>query len=156
MKLYLLFLSVLLISCGSNSSKAGMKNKEEVKIIDGFTYEADALEDSALFKECHVIPLETNNDSFIRKISRIYKTGDDIFILDASLNKLAVFDNHGNYQYKIESIGNGPREYISLMDFCLDTEKKEILLLCDRPYKSASLLDKVKEDDNPILLFYQF
>lgn len=51
MKQYVLFLSVLLISYGSNSSKAGMNNKEEVKVIDGFTNETDALEDSALFKE---------------------------------------------------------------------------------------------------------
>jgi len=67
MKLYVLFLSVLLII--------------------------------AVFKECHVIPLETNNDSFIRKIIRIYKTNDEIFILDKTLNKLSIFNIHGNYRH---------------------------------------------------------
>lgn len=153
MKLYLLLFLLLFLGCNSNSNTAGQKDKKKSEIIEGFRFTTHALEDSALFKEGYIIPLETNDDSFIRKISRIYKTNDEIFILDKTLNKLLVFDIHGNYRHKIENIGNGPHEYISLMDFCLDTEKEEILLLCDRPYKimrfkyDGQFVDEIKNTD---------
>lgn len=153
MKLYLLLFLLLFPSCTSYSNKAGQKNKKKSEIIEGFRFAPHALEDLAIFKKGYIIPLETNNDSFIRKISRIYKTNEEIFILDKTLNKLLVFDIHGNYRCKIENIGNGPREYISLMDFCLDTEKEEILLLCDRPYKimrykyDGQFVDEIKNTD---------
>lgn len=152
MKLYLLLFSLLSLGYTSNSTKTGKENKKS-EIIEGFRFATHALEDFILFKEGHIIPLETNDDSFIRKISRIYKTNDEIFILDKTLNKLSVFDIHGNYQHKIENIGHGPHEYISLMDFCLDTERKEVLLLCDRPYKimrfkyDGQFVDEIKNTD---------
>lgn len=153
MKLYLLLFSLLFLGCTPNSNKVGKENEKGGENIDKFRFTNHALEDSTLFKECHIVPLETNDDSFIQKISRIYKTNDDIFILDKSLNKLSVFDVHGNYRHKIENIGNGPHEYVSVMDFCLDTEKKEILLLCDRPYKimrfkyDGQFVEEIKQTD---------
>ncbi len=151
MKQYLLFL-LLLIGC-TNSNKAGLENEEGVKNIDGFKFAAHALDDTTLFKEFHIVPLETNNDSYIRKISRIYRTNDDIYILDQELDKLIIFDTNGNYRRKIENIGYGPHEYLSLMDFCLDTEKEEIILMCDRPYKimrfkyDGQYVDEIKNTD---------
>lgn len=135
MKLYLLLFSLLLLGCTSKSDKNGQKSKIESNLISEFKLSTSTLVDSSLFKRCDIIRLETNDDSFLREISRIYKTNENIFILDKTLNKLSVFDIHGNYQHKIENIGNGPHEYISLMDFCLDENNKEIILLCDRPYK---------------------
>lgn len=153
MRLYLLLFLLLFLGCTSNSNKVGLENEKGAKNIDGFRFVTHALDDSTLFKECHIVPLETNDDSFIREISRIYKTNDNIFILDKSLNKLSVFDIHGNYQRKIENIGSGPHEYMSLMDFCLDTQKEEFLLLCDRPYKimrfkyDGQFVDEIKHKD---------
>lgn len=138
--------------CTSNSNKGEPENGKRTENIDGFTFVDYALNDSTIFNECHVVPLETNDNSIFREISRIYKTNDCIFILDKSLDKICIFDTQGNYQYKIENIGNGPREYLSLMDFCLDIEKEEILLLCDRPYKimrfkyNGQFLNEIKID----------
>ncbi|WP_298652595.1 6-bladed beta-propeller [uncultured Proteiniphilum sp.] len=135
MRLYSLLFLLLFLGCTLNSNKVEPENGKGAENIDGFTFVDYTLNDSILFNECHVVALETNDGSFIREISRIYKTNDYIFILDKSLDKICIFDTQGNYLYKIEDIGNGPREYLSLMDFCLDAEKEEILLLCDRPYK---------------------
>ncbi len=135
MRLFFLIFLLLFLGCTSKSSKIESENGNGSKYIGGFTTVNHALNDSTLFNECHVVALETNDSSFIREISRIYKTKDYIFILDKSLDKICIFDVQGKYRNKIENIGNGPHEYLSLMDFCLDTEKEEILLLCDKPYK---------------------
>ena len=135
MRLFFLIFLLLFLGCTSKSSKIESENGNEPEYIGGFTIVNHALNDSIIFSECHITLLETNDDSFIREISRIYKTNDHVFILDKSLGKLCIFDNRGKYCDKIENIGQGPHEYVSLMDFCLDPKKNEILLLCDKPYK---------------------
>ncbi|WP_416349531.1 6-bladed beta-propeller [Proteiniphilum sp.] len=78
------------------------------------------MDDSRIFKECLIVSLRTNDNSLIRTIDRIYKSQDQIFILDRSSDKIFIFDTYGKYQNNIHKIGQGPREYISLMDFYLD------------------------------------
>jgi hypothetical protein len=91
--------------------------------------------DSTYFKACQLIPLETNDNSLLHRITRICSHDGKLFVFDERLSKVVVFDMQGRYLTHIHRIGQGPEEYISLSDICLDTTRKQILLLCDRPYK---------------------
>jgi hypothetical protein len=95
----------------------------------------NSLTDTVYFKSSRILPLETNDNSLLKKINRICNQDDKFFVLDKYLNKIVVFDTDGKYINHIQRIGNGPAEYESIMDFCLDPVRKRILLLCDRPYK---------------------
>ena len=151
----LLFLTILLFffGCTSKSNKVEPGAINESINIDKFIITNHALDDSTIFKQCHTVFLETNDNSLIREINRIYKTEDYIFIFDKLLKKICVFDDQGKYQTKIHNIGQGPQEYISLMDFCLDTEKEQIVLLCDKPNKimrftySGEFVSEIKHSD---------
>lgn len=132
---FIIFIILLFVGCTTKSGKIESETTDKPIYIDEFTIANHPLEDSTIFKESDIILLETNDDSFIRDIDRIYRTNNNIFILDRGAKKVCIFDDQGNYQNKIQNIGQGPNEYISLMDFCIDTEKEEIVLLCDSPYK---------------------
>lgn len=139
--------------CNSKSNKVESEIINESISIDEFIMTKDVLLDSTIFKKSYTVFLETNDKSLIRKINRIYKTKDNIFIFDKSSNKICVFDVQGKYHNKIENIGQGPQEYISVMDFCIDTEKEQIILLCDIPYKimkftySGQFVNEIEQTD---------
>ncbi len=91
--------------------------------------------DSSIFRKSHFVALETNENSIIRKINRICCDENHFFVLDKSLNKIISFDKSGKFLNCIQKTGQGQGEYISLMDFCVDTVRNQILALCDKPYK---------------------
>lgn len=93
------------------------------------------MQGSEFFKSCRVLPLETNENSIFRMISKICCDDGKLFVFDRSLNKIIIFDMNGKYLTHILHIGGGPKEYQAALDFCLDTLKNQILLLCDRPQK---------------------
>jgi hypothetical protein len=92
---------------------------------------------SSLFKSSRIVALETNDNSLIREIDRIYETDGKLFVFDSSLDKVVVFDEDGKYLNRIHAIGAGPGEYTQASDFCVDTASKCVVLLCDIPYKLA-------------------
>ncbi|RMG29736.1 MAG: 6-bladed beta-propeller, partial [Bacteroidetes bacterium] len=76
------------------------------------------------------LPLETTTESQIGKVTKIKFSKDLILLSDIfSANTLSVFDRDGTYQFKVGQKGRGPGEYEFLLDFSLDEQKKEILLL---------------------------
>ena len=95
----------------------------------------NSLIDTMIFETVSVIPLETDDESLFRDMDIISITNDRIYIFDNRLEKICIFDNNGKYINKIHSIGPGPEEYIAIIDFCVDEKNKEIIVLCDRPYK---------------------
>lgn len=87
------------------------------------------------FSSSKIIPLETNENSIFSKIDRISLFDNKIYILDRKLNSVFVFNDEGRFLNKIQKIGRGPQEYISLTDFSIDENKKQIILYTDSPYK---------------------
>lgn len=95
----------------------------------------EELIDTIIFNKSTIIPLETNDENLFKRIDRITINNGRIYLLDNSLEKVCIFDDKGKSINQIHKIGQGPGEYISIMDFCLDKKNNEILLLCDVPYK---------------------
>lgn len=77
-----------------------------------------------------IIRLETSEKSIIGDITKVLFTKDKIFILDASIKGLLVFDYNGDYLFKIQHIGRGPGEYVSIGDVDID-EKEDTIFIVD-------------------------
>ena len=136
---YFSLLSVLLLllflSCKNpeNSRQVNLEtvenirvDMEEERIIGNF---------DDYFAAMEVIPLETNEHSIFGYVDRISLYQDKIFILDRSTESVLVFNDKGKLLFRLQNIGNGPREYNSLMDFAIDRKNEQIILYADRPYR---------------------
>jgi hypothetical protein len=113
-------------------------SKEYIGDLQILTLSSDVkrdLLDTVCFKSSQFIPLETNNNSLLKRITRICNDDGKLFVFDKLLGKVVVFNMEGKYLTDIHRVGNAPSEYVGLMDFCLDVNQKQILLLCDHPYK---------------------
>jgi hypothetical protein len=92
--------------------------------------------DTVYFKQPQIIPLETNENSSLKKISRIACHDDKLFISDGQLNRIVVFNSEGKYVSHISASMEGPSAYETFMDFALDTAQKQIVVLCTSPHKT--------------------
>ncbi len=105
------------------------------------------------FSSSILIPLETTNNSLFSNIDRISLTNDKIFILDKRLGSILIFDNKGTFLNKIQNIGNGPEEYTRLMDFTVNADNKELILLTNGPNKilkfnyKGQFINEIKAND---------
>ncbi len=135
MKYNFLAITCLAISLtGMTSCSFNQQNPKETKDVLVLSEMRMALTDTAFFQSTKVIPLETNDNSLIKDINEICLSNDTLFILD-SRSKVIIFDTKGHYVNKIHNIGNGPQEYIQIIDICVNPLRKYIAVLCDRPYK---------------------
>ncbi|GHT51483.1 hypothetical protein FACS189440_20570 [Bacteroidia bacterium] len=83
---------------------------------------------SELFDSLEYIILETSDNVLIKELSQIKYADDKIFVLDKSTQSLFSFDRKGKLIWKIQNIGQGPKEYSQLMDFDIDEKNNQIFL----------------------------
>ena len=76
-----------------------------------------------IFLKQEMIPLETNSESLVREISKIEVFKDNLYIWDYTLSTIFVFNNQGNYLYKLSKKGHGPGEYLDISDFFIQKER---------------------------------
>jgi len=81
---------------------------------------------SDITKKIKIIPLETTNDSFLGKISKIEYDDDHYFILNNFDKLVYVFDLNGKFKTRIGNVGNGPGEIQYPECFALDRDLKEV------------------------------
>ena len=82
-----------------------------------------------------VIALETSDQCLIKDIDRICVDKNLIFVFDHRMNQIGIFNTQGHLQACIRNIGQGRNEYIQIKDMTLNREKKQVVILCDRPKK---------------------
>jgi hypothetical protein len=84
---------------------------------------------SSIFRKTKAILLEETDYAVIGNVYSMQVFDNYIFILDRhKAKKLFMFDKKGKYLRQIGSFGQGPGEYISISDFCLDTINREIYI----------------------------
>jgi len=134
---FLLFLIIFFIfwSCSNDRKITDQTVMDHSIRSELFSSIEEELIDTTIFKACSVIPLETTDESLFQDIDRICISNDRIYIYDYRLHKVIIFDEKGKYINQIRNIGQGPKEYDSTIDFCIDEMNSELILLCDRPYK---------------------
>lgn len=151
------YMTYLALAIGLFSCYESKKVADDFSIKE-YTLNSDInkspLADTVFMKMNQIVRLESINDSsLIRKIDRLYKSGNRLFIFDRSQNKIVLFNLDGKYINSINRLGRGPGEYVGLIDFCVDEGRKQILLLCHQPYKilwfdfDGNLLKEKKTED---------
>jgi hypothetical protein len=101
---------------------------------------------SSLGKELLYIPLETRPECLINEIYKVEINESYIFV--SAFTRLLQFDNNGVFIRQIGSQGRGPAEYLSVKDFCIDNEKKEVLIISNGRLMTFSFDGKFKRSDN--------
>jgi hypothetical protein len=118
---------VLFASCSPKNEKDSTYHE-----ISIFSNSLASLNSTQLVNEVSIIPLETNSENIIGGITKLIRTDDKYFILDAkSAKKIFVFSKEGDFLYSIGDLGKGPGEYLNIMDFSIDLIFNYILILDD-------------------------
>jgi hypothetical protein len=134
--------------------------------VDGLKHE-DTVYSSSFFKNVRTIIIEEHDDALIGEIQWIQAFDNYILIYDFIIaKKLFVFDKDGKFLRQIGKTGRGTGEYLQVIDFCIDPERREIYLLDTGARKvlkynldtgeyinSINLPDK---DVNPCLITYAY
>ncbi|MCK9414835.1 MAG: 6-bladed beta-propeller [Prolixibacteraceae bacterium] len=114
--IFLLFLIVLLFSCGSGPDK-----EEQVYVRIPIEYrKASSIKLSEFVESIDVVPLETTEDNLIGELGRIVFIDNKYYIKSTNGRqnaKIFVFNTDGNFLFKIDHRGVGPGEYIEMKDF---------------------------------------
>ncbi len=101
----------------------------KVKIID--VQSTAIVKLSELFKVLNVVQLETNDSSLIGlQVEKMECYKNKIFILNRlhSHRNILCFDMDGKFLFKIDQMGQGPREYTYLGYFFIDKFKENIVV----------------------------
>jgi len=132
--IYLTVVFLLLFSC--TNSKTPEYSFEDVPII----IDMEAVKkDTLKIKYIKFIPLETTDDCLIGGYCKTMIKNNRIYLCDCShANALFVFDMNGKYLFKIARMGQGPGEYIRIMDF--DIDKNGDIYLFDAGYGKRILV----------------
>ncbi|MBN2675270.1 MAG: 6-bladed beta-propeller [Alphaproteobacteria bacterium] len=83
---------------------------------------------SSFIDEVTYIPLETNQNSLLSAVDKLYVYENEIYILDKKQGAIVVFSENGKFKRKINRIGKGPGEYINISDFSIDTSNGLLLI----------------------------
>jgi hypothetical protein len=134
MRNILIFFILLLAVLSCSNEKIKRNDNLSGHVIDMDKIEtADTLKMSQLFKNAVPIVLETAQNSLIGEmIDKLYAMDSILIIADFSDAKsIFVFNREGKFSHKIGQRGQGPGEYASIDDFCVDTVGK-ITYVLDR------------------------
>lgn len=111
MKNYLLLIVLLVCSCSTSNKQ----NFYEIEVPTGEFQKEILL--SSFIDNYKLIPLETTDDNLIAQVDKVIVDKNEIFILDRINNAIFVFGIDGRFHKSLFKVGNGPGEYIQLMDF---------------------------------------
>ena len=121
-----MLLAFLMLHCAPETSTG----EEDYTLLTIDVNGEDSLLTSQIYDDITYIPLETTEECILGEINKIISVEEFIFILDSEVNEaLFTFSNDGTYFDKIDKLGPGPGEYLSIDDFCVDTVNQELVIL---------------------------
>lgn len=85
-----------------------------------------------VINEIEVIELETNDSSLIKDIRKIEFYKDCIYVYDHLQHIIVIFDEDGKYINRINNKGQGPGEYLEIIDFGINRFTQQIYILDPR------------------------
>jgi hypothetical protein len=126
--IYAVALTVLLSSCSGHSS-VKQKESASVRVIDLVSEPETKISDiSEIASEIEYIPLETNENTLIRSIDKVIIHENNIYVQDDH-SQVMCFNKAGKLMYKLNKVGRGPEEYVSLYDFDISSDNKILAVL---------------------------
>lgn len=160
---------LLVIICGCTQSN--LDRQIETIYVD-LNHQSDSLRNipaDTLFRSAKYIPLETTDSSLLSEISKIKIHNNNYYILDCSLKSLVVFDANGKFIHKLNKVGRGPGEYLSLEDFVVYNDTLYVLssasqkiIVCDlrfnpiKDIKTEAYSSNLAVNNDKIYVFNNF
>lgn len=124
-----LVFTLVLWSCQSDKQEVNNDNNSLPKISIDFG-QAQKMKYSDFIESYHFLPLKTDSSTLIGSISKVMTSKDKIFVLDSrSAKSLFAFDRKGNLLHQVGKRGDAPGAYSAAIDFSLDLNKNQILVL---------------------------
>ena len=134
----LLFSLLLLIGCNSNPGHKAVDNNNAIPIINvAENLDTNLSSDfmlSEVATDVDFIKLEVTENSMIRNIRDVI-IADDYVLVDDYSEGVFRFSKDGKFLNKIGKKGNGPQEYLYILQTFLDEKNNEILLFTGRGIK---------------------
>ena len=90
------------------------------------TNENSSLSLSAIAENIEAIELEVTDESIIGRIMDVLDTDDYYIIRDTK--SVFLFDKKGKFIRRIGSVGQGPGEYVNIIDMAVDNNKEKIFI----------------------------
>ena len=113
-----LLVVILFISCGNNSQQQSNSDIE----IDKIQLNDDCFDEIKTELIDSIRILKLNEKSYFVSISKLIVHNDTLYVFDRFGKDLLVsFDRNGNYITTFSQKGGGPKEYVRLWDFDVDS-----------------------------------
>ena len=126
-------IALLITLCVVNQKqlKPVSNNKvKEYQVTESVFKGNESLQFSKIIRNYRIITLETKAICLIKDIRKISGFGGRFFILNSANNGgIFIFDKNGKFINSVKRNGQGPGEYIRLLDFSID-HRGWIYLLC--------------------------
>ena len=127
---------ILIVFCIASSCKKQAENSIDVIkiIVDMKTSKAKSIE--TIFSAIEAVPLETTENSLLKRCGKIICNDDKYYILDEGQNAIFIFDMQGHFlKNSMHKEGRGPGEYLSIVDFDINPQTGHIEILDVSAYK---------------------
>ena len=133
MKFLHIILGVLIITFALSCTNSQEKEDESVptEIVDFFSLEKKKMSDLLLTvgKPTQYILLKCNNEEqLLGRINKVKICNGKIYALDSRSKILQVYDKKGNWQGNVGTVGQGPKELVSMTDFDVDAQGNVYIL----------------------------
>ena len=128
---YLFLLTVVLVyGCQSEENKGSLRPLEkETIVIDVKKGHSSHENFGELVKNFEMVQLETSSESFLSEVTKAVYSDNKFYVYDARLGNLLIFDRHGKFIKGVGKRGNGPGEYVDIVDFIVDEENQNLKIM---------------------------
>lgn len=107
--------AILIFGCQSKK----VDDKSNMVSIDLDNIKEESIDD--WFEFIELIPLASTDETLMKEASKMIKFDNNYYILDNWQHIVFAFDSLGNFVNSTKQLkGNGPNEYVSLVDFDID------------------------------------
>lgn len=151
----------------STSTKTSNGDAVSIDYQDALKKPLSDIPDSILGAPHYVLVKDSANEFMCKQFDKVKYTGNKFFILDRQLRSLIVRDRWGNVVCKVGNRGNGPEEYLGIVDFDVDSKgniycidgQLDKLFIYDSEFKVDKILklpfetDIIQVLDNGDMLF---
>ena len=145
-----LFLLLMMSSCIDKKAGTGqvVSNPIEVDFVK------DGLSGSQILQGGRIVSLSSKEDeALIAEMDKLLVGEDRYFVMDRGGNKVIAFNGEGEYVASTARyVGQGPDNYIRVIDAVIDNASKKLYVHCDAPYcmmvfdMNLQLLEKISMD----------
>ena len=150
MKILLFCIVLLVFSTCHGDIKKNMSVVEGIKVA----YVDSLLPGSSYLADFQILSFSSQNeDALFIGADRLLMADNRMFIVDRLGNKVLAFDEKGNFISSTSRLtGEGPQNYIRMIDATVDNDRKQIYVHCDAPYcimildMDLNLIEKISLD----------